>query len=161
MATPLAYTAHYALPAAKVRAALSDEQYWTTRLAEVGGPGAHLDSFSSDGARLKVEMTQAIPAADLPAQITAVRPGDLIIPRAETYDGDSGTFQAHVEGAPAQVHGTVTLSGDENSSTVTVAGTVEVAIPLFGKKIEAAVAEKLTELLAREAEFTGSWVAAH
>ncbi|MGV9679555.1 DUF2505 domain-containing protein [Nocardia sp. NPDC003482] len=161
MATPLAYTAHYSHPAAAVRAAIADEQYWKDRLAEVGGPGARLDGFESDGERLRVQMVQSIPAAELPDALTTVRPGDLIIPRTETYEGSSGVFEAHVEGAPAQLRGTVTLTGDDSSATIVVDGSVEVKVPLFGKKIEAVVAEKLTELLASEAEFTGNWIAAN
>lgn len=161
MATPLAYTAHYAHPAAAVRAALADEQYWKDRIEEVGGPGARLDSFSADGDRLRVEMVQTIPASELPAAITSVRPGDLIIPRTETYEGLSGVFEAHVEGAPAKVRGTVTLTGSDAASQAVVDGSVEVTIPLFGKKIEAVVAEKLLELLASETDFTNTWIANH
>ncbi|MFI5781721.1 DUF2505 domain-containing protein [Nocardia sp. NPDC051570] len=161
MATPLAYTAHYSHPAAAVRAAIADEQYWKDRIAEVGGPGARIDGFESSGDQLRVQMVQAIPEAELPSALTSVRPGDLIIPRTETYTGNSGLFEAHVEGAPAKVRGTVTLTGDDRSATIVVDGSVEVAVPLFGKKIEAVVAEKLTELLANEAEFTGAWIAAH
>ncbi|MBF6333790.1 DUF2505 domain-containing protein [Nocardia transvalensis] len=159
MATPLAYTAHYSHPAAAVRAAIADEQYWKDRIAEVGGPGARLESFEASGDQVRVAMVQSIPASELPSSITSVRPGDLIIPRTETYTGTSGVFEAHVEGAPAQVRGTVTLSGGDAGSTIVADGSVEVSIPLFGKKIEAVVAEKLTELLASEAEFTDTWIA--
>ncbi|NKY89009.1 DUF2505 domain-containing protein [Nocardia veterana] len=161
MATPLAYTAHYAHPAAAVRAALADEQYWKDRIAEVGGPGARLDGFTADGDRLRAEMVQTIPASELPAAITSVRPGDLIIPRTETYEGFAGIFEAHVEGAPAKVRGTVTLTGNDTSAQAVVDGTVEVAVPLFGKKIEAVVAEKLLELLAAETDFTNTWISNH
>ncbi|MEV5651877.1 DUF2505 domain-containing protein [Nocardia sp. NPDC052254] len=161
MATPLAYTAHYAHPADAVRAALADEQYWKARIAEVGGPGARLGSFATDGDRLRVEMVQTIPAAELPAAITSVRPGDLIIPRTETYEGLSGIFEAYVEDAPAKVRGTVTMTGDLRSSQAVVDGSVEVSVPLFGRKIEAVVAEKLLELLAAETEFTNTWISNH
>jgi hypothetical protein len=161
MATPLAYTAQYSHPADAVRAALAEEQYWKDRLAEVGGPGARLDTFTLTDDQLRVEMTQAIPAEELPNSITSVRPGDLIIPRTEFYQGDrnSGTFSAHVEGAPAQVRGTVSLIAGGSGSRASIEGHVEVSVPLFGKKIEAAVAEKLLELLASEAEFTNAWIA--
>jgi hypothetical protein len=160
MATPLAYTAHYSHSAAAVRAALVEERYWKDRIAEVGGPGARLDSFTHSSDQLRVEMVQSIPAAELPSAITAVRPGDLIIPRIEIYSADlgSGAFEAHVEGAPAQVRGTVTLTDNGAGSRAAVTGSVEVSVPLFGKKIEAVVAEKLLELLAGEADFTNIWI---
>ncbi|WP_036540628.1 DUF2505 domain-containing protein, partial [Nocardia cyriacigeorgica] len=80
MATPLAYTARYTHPAAAVRAAVADEQYWKDRIAAVGGPNARLESVSVEGDQVRVEMVQAIAADLLPSAITAVRPGDLVIP---------------------------------------------------------------------------------
>lgn len=161
MATPLAFTADYRFSTADVRAAFADEQYWKDRLAEVGGPGARLESFDYDGRQLRVAMVQSIPEAELPSALTSVRPGDLIIPRTETYSEteETGVFEAHVEGAPAEVRGTVTLTGDDTQVRVVVEGNVAVSVPLFGKKIEAVVAEKLLELLAAEAEFTSTWIA--
>lgn len=159
MATPLAFTARYTYSVEAVRAAFSDEQYWKARIAEVGGPGARLDSFTLDGDQVRVQMVQAIPADQLPPAITAVRPGDLVIPRTESYTGTTGSFEAHVEGAPAIVRGTVTLTAEGNVSVGTVTGTIEVKIPLFGSKIEAAISEHLIELLANEAEFTEQWLA--
>ncbi|GGK50914.1 DUF2505 domain-containing protein [Nocardia camponoti] len=161
MATPLAFTAHYAHSVAALRAAYSDEQYWKARIAEVGGPDARLDSLHVDGDNVRISLVQAIPADQLPPAITAVRPGDLVIPRTETYTGDTGTFEAHVDGAPATVRGTVTLAADGTGSTGTISGEIDVKIPLFGKKIEAAISERLLELLDNEAKFTENWLNAH
>ena len=162
MATPLAFTANYAYSTAAVRAALANEQYWKDRIAEVGGPGARLESFEKTGEdQLRVSTVHTIPAEELPSAITSVRPGGLIIPRTETYNGLSGIFEAHVQDAPATARGTVTLEGDQSHSRVVMEGSVEVTIPLFGKKIEKAVAERLQELLTNEAEFTGTWIANH
>ncbi|WP_433730852.1 DUF2505 domain-containing protein [Nocardia sp. CA-129566] len=161
MATPLAYTARYSYPVAAVRAAFADERYWKDRIAEVGGDNARLDSVTVSGDQVKVEMVQSISAELLPPAITAVRPGDLIIPRTENWTGDSATFTARVEGAPAEVRGTITLSADGSGSVAQADATIEVKVPLFGGKIEAAIAERLTELLASEAEFTNNWLAEH
>lgn len=161
MATPLAYTARYSHPVTAIRAAFADEQYWKDRVAEVGGPNARLDVVTVEGDRVRVELVQAIAAELLPAAITAVRPGDLVIPRVEEWTGDTGTFTAKVEGAPAEVRGSMALSADEagTGAVITVTGTIEVKVPLFGGKIEAAISERLTELLGREAEFTDGWLA--
>ncbi|WP_327110447.1 DUF2505 domain-containing protein [Nocardia sp. NBC_01730] len=161
MATPLAYTAHYSHSLAAVRAALTSDQYWKDRVAEVGGPNARLESITVSGDQVRAELVQAIAAELLPAAITAVRPGDLIIPRVEHWTGDSATFEARVEGAPAEVRGTITLAADGSGATATTDGTIEVKIPLFGGKIENAIAEHLTELLKNEEEFTGNWLASH
>jgi hypothetical protein len=161
MATPLAYTARYSHPVAAVCAAIADEQYWKDRIAEVGGPNARLDSVTISGDQVRVEMVQAIAAEQLPAAITAVRPGDLIIPRVENWSGDAATFEARVEGAPAEVRGNIALAADGSGTVATVTGSIEVKIPLFGGKIETAIAERLTELLASEEEFTNNWLASH
>ncbi|MEU0875681.1 DUF2505 domain-containing protein [Nocardia brasiliensis] len=161
MATPLAYTARYSHPAAAVRAAFANDQYWKDRVAEVGGPNARLDSVTVDGDQIRIHLVQAIAAELLPAAITAVRPGDLIIPRVETWTGDNATFQATVEGAPAEVRGTITLTDDGAGSTAAANGTIEVKIPLFGGKIENAIAEHLTEVLKNEEEFTNTWLESH
>ncbi len=161
MATPLAYTARYSYPVAAVRAAFADEQYWKDRIAEVGGEKARLDSVTVDGDRVEIEMVQVIAAELLPAAITAVRPGDLVIPRTEIWTGDSATFTARVDGAPAEVRGTIALAADGSGSVAQTKGRIEVKIPLFGGKIEAAIAERLTELLTNEEEFTNNWLAKH
>ncbi|WP_227997263.1 DUF2505 domain-containing protein [Nocardia australiensis] len=161
MATPLAYTARYTFPAVAVRAAIADEQYWKDRIAEVGGPNARLDLVAVNGDQVRVELVQAIAAELLPAAITAVRPGDLIIPRVENWTGDFATFEARVEGAPAEVRGTITLADDGSGSVATVTGSIEVKIPLFGGKIETAIAEHLTNLLASEEEFSNTWLGSH
>jgi len=158
MATPLAYTARYTHPAAAVRAAVADEQYWKDRIAAVGGPNARLESVSVEGDQVRVEMVQAIAAELLPSAITAVRPGDLVMPRTENWTGTAATFEARVEGAPAEVRGTITLSDIDAGSTAVIEGSIEVKVPLFGGKIEAAIAERLTELLAEETEFTNAWI---
>lgn len=163
MATPLAYTAHYAHLPAAVRAAIATEQYWHDRMAEVGGSKARLEAFEPVGDRLTVRMVQTVPAAELPSALTSVRPGDLTIPRTESYtaDSDTGTFSAHVEGVPAEVHGTVVMQARDGGCSAQVDGSVHVSVPLFGKKIEAVVAGKLLELLAAEAAFTDAWITEH
>ncbi|WP_067543300.1 DUF2505 domain-containing protein [Nocardia crassostreae] len=161
MATPLAFTAHSTHSTAAVRAALANEQYWKDRIEEVGGPNARIDSIRIDGGNVRVEMVQAIPAEELPAQLTAVRPGDLIIPRTETWTGSGGSVDAYVEGAPATVKGTLNMTDDGAGSKFVVDATIEVKVPLFGKKIEAAIQENLLDLLQREAEFTDNWLSSH
>ncbi|WP_328388849.1 DUF2505 domain-containing protein [Nocardia sp. NBC_00416] len=159
MATALAYTAHYSHPVAEVRAAFCTEQYWKDRIAAVGGPSAQFVSLDVDGEQVRIEVVQSIPADLLPPAITAVRPGDLIIPRTEVWTGIAGSFEARVEGAPAEVRGTITVTDEPDGAVAEISGTIEVKVPLFGRKIEEAIGERLTELLAEETEFTNSWIA--
>lgn len=159
MATALAYTARYSHPVAAVREAFRAEQYWKDRIAAVGGPNAQFVSLSVESEQVRVEVVQSIPAEVLPPAITAVRPGDLIIPRTELWTGTTGSFEARVEGAPAEVRGSITATDELTGAVAEISGTIEVKVPLFGRKIEEAIGERLTELLAEETEFTDTWIA--
>ncbi|MEU1428933.1 DUF2505 domain-containing protein [Nocardia sp. NPDC005746] len=161
MATPLAFTGHSTHPMAAVRAAFANEQYWKDRIEAVGGPNARIESLAINGDQVRVDMVQTIPAAELPAQITAIKPDGLTIPRTEIWHGSGGTVEAYVDGAPATITGSLTVTEDGTGSTFVVDATIEVKIPLFGKKIEAAIQQHLTELLEREAEFTDNWLSSH
>lgn len=141
-----------------MRATFTDEQYWTDRLAEVGGPNARLVAITSQGDRTTVEMVQSIAEADLPDAITKVRKGDLLINRTEIWGPTSGTFDAAIQGAPARIFGSITLTGGGDAASGRIDGEVEVNVPLFGTKIEKAIAERLTELFELEDEFTRSWL---
>lgn len=161
MATPLAYTATYSHSADALRAALADEQYWKERIEEVGGADAQLVEFDAAEDRVHARMVQTVPAAELPSAITAVRPEGLVITRSETYTREGGSFEARVEGVPAQVSGTVRLTESDTAAEAVVAGAAEVGIPLFGKKIEAAIVTRLLDMLATEAKFTDTWITDH
>ncbi|BAW03802.1 hypothetical protein NSK11_contig00188-0003 [Nocardia seriolae] len=146
---------------AAVRAAFADEQYWKDRIESVGGPNARIENLVIDGEIVRVDMVQTIPAEELPAQITAIKPNGLVIPRTEIWHGSGGTVEARVDGAPANVNGTLTVTDDGSGSTFVVDASIDVKIPLFGKKIEAAIQEHLSALLEREAEFTDNWLSSH
>ncbi|NLU85143.1 DUF2505 domain-containing protein [Rhodococcus sp. HNM0569] len=164
MSRRIEHSSEYPFSVADVHSALTSEQYWRDRLAEVGGHDARLVRFeeSADGG-VTVEMTQAIPEAQLPPMVTAVKPGDMIIRRTEEWSAvqggaASGTFSAEVDGAPAGAHGTQTLAAAGSGSTVTLDAHAEVRIPLIGGRIEAAVADRILELVEGETTFTIEWI---
>lgn len=160
MATPLAYTARYIHPVAVIRVAFAEEQYWKDRIAAVGGPNARFVSLTVGDDHGRVETVQYIPGELLPQAISAVRPGDLVIPRIETWTGGrEGTFEARVQDAPAEASGIITAVDEPTGAVATIEGTVTVKIPMFGKRIETVLAERLTELLDAETEFTNNWIA--
>ncbi|WP_280401382.1 DUF2505 domain-containing protein [Nocardia carnea] len=159
MATALAYTARYSHSVAAVREAFRTEKYWQDRIAAVGGPDARFVSLTLEGEQVRIEVVQSIPADLLPPAITAVHPGDLVIPRTELWSGTTGSFEARVEGAPAEVRGTILATDEPTGAVAEISGSIEVKVPLFGRKIEEAIGERLTELLAEETEFTNEWIA--
>lgn len=166
MATHLEHSAQYGAPVAAVHAAFTNEQYWKDRLAEIGGPGARLESFETAGDEVRIKMIQTIPASRLPSIVTTVRPGDLVINRGQTVgplrgDTADGTFDAGVSGAPAKIGGKVILAAAGDGSKLQVDGSVEVTIPLVGGRVESVIVEQLEQLLDREDDFTQKWIADH
>ncbi|MDH6680425.1 hypothetical protein M2284_004654 [Rhodococcus sp. LBL1] len=164
MARHIEHSAQYPHPVAELHAALTDERYWHARLEKVGGPGARLDSIALGDGTIDVAMTQSVPAEHLPAVVTKIRPGDLIIKRTESWgalqgDRAEGTFSAEVEGAPGQLRGTMTLTAKGDESLLVMGGEVEVKLPLIGGKVEAVIAGQVLELLDAEEDFTGQWTA--
>ena len=109
-------------------------------------------------------MSQSVPEEELPAAVTAFKKGPLVIERTESWgplggNRAEGKFGATVEGAPAVIFGTTLLVGNEASATMSLSGTTEVKVPIFGGKIEAMISEQVLELIDSEHDFTGNWIA--
>jgi hypothetical protein len=157
MSTPIGHTVRYSHSLSSVHAAFTAESYWTDRLEEVGGPGARLIGVTGVDP-VQVQMVQAIAEAELPEAITKVRKGDLVIHRTETWQATHGDFLAVVEGAPVKISGTMKLAADGDGTVVRIEGEVEVDVPLFGRKIETGIAERLTQLFEVEDDYTDAWL---
>jgi hypothetical protein len=163
MGSPIDHSTHYSFPPAAVHAAFVDPQYWDNRLAEAGGPGAAVEKATTGDGTIELDLRQAIPAEHLPAMVTNIRPGDLVIRRHEAWerlDGDraQGKFSAGVEGMPGKVEGTLSLIPDDTGSMVLIEGTVEVKIPFLGPKIESMIVDELVGLFDAEKNFTAEWL---
>lgn len=142
---------------------VSTEQYWRDLLEGINSSHGRVDKFTVAGDTVTVELHQGVPADRLPSQVTAIKPGDLQIPRTNVFrlvDGRiDGEIHATVEGAPVKINGTVVTSGDP--AVTEYSAEVAVSIPLFGGKIEKAVISQLIELLDTEREHTVDWEAAN
>lgn len=163
MPRPIAHSAPVAAPVDKVHAALVSEQYWKDRIDEIGGPDAQLVSVTALNGTISVVMSQSIPEEELPAAVTAFKKGALVIERTESWgplggNRAEGKFGATVEGAPAVISGTTLLEGNDTSSTMSLSGTTEVKVPIFGGKIEAMISEQVLALIDAEHDFTGNWI---
>lgn len=163
MASSLKHSVSYPFSTVRYWEIVSTEQYWRDLLEATNSSHGELQSFSVDGDTVTVSMLQGVPEDRLPSVVTKVRPGDLEIPRTMTFtrSGDtiSGVLNASVTGAPAQVEGRLSASGDP--STVSYTGEAKVSIPFIGGKIESVVIEQLIELLDNEGSKTVTWEADH
>lgn len=162
MASTLEHTVNYPFSTERLWTVVSTEQYWHDLLDAIGHGG--LDTFALNGETVTVTMTQTVPEDKLPSVVTKFRPGDLKIPRKSVLrrSGESivGELTATVDGAPAKVNGKQTSSGAPTSST-RYTGTVTVALPFVGSKVEKGVLDQLIVLLDAEHEHTVEWEQAH
>ncbi|MEJ9080488.1 DUF2505 domain-containing protein [Gordonia malaquae] len=156
MASNFEHSVSYPFSVAELWSLLSSEQYWRDLLKATNADHGVLESFTVDGDSVTVVTKQGIAAANLPKAVTAVRPGDLEIPRTcvFTRNGDTitGRMDASVTGAPAKIFGDITIAGDQ--AVAKYAGSVDVPIPFVGGKIERAVAEQVVILLDAERDAT-------
>ncbi|WP_199832548.1 DUF2505 domain-containing protein [Gordonia iterans] len=156
MASNFDYSVSYPFDVRTLWSLISTEQYWHDLIERTNAEHGSVESFSHDGSTVTVATKQGVGAEELPSVVTAVRPGDVEIPRTiEFVDaGDQiiGQMQASVSGAPAKIYGDVIVSGDPASAVYS--GTCEVSIPFVGGKIEKAIIAQLEHLLTAERDAT-------
>lgn len=161
MASKLSHSVSYPFSTQRLWEIYTTEQYWHDLVERMNSGHGHVEKVSIEGDTVSVEMNQGIPADHLPSAVTKVMPGDLRIPRKNSYrlvEGRiEGDIHATVEGAPVPVNvtGRIVTSGDPASSDCSAE--VSVNLPLFGKKIEKAVIDELSGLLDHERGHTVDW----
>ena len=155
----------------QVHRALRDEKYWLARLADSGADEVRLDGFELGGdGGVDVVTTQVLHASRLPSVIHQFHRGDLEIRRAETWTGISdgraeATVAGSIAGAPVSLIGEGGLAasdiqGESNElSRLAFRATVEVRVPLVGRKLENFIGTQLEQLLIAEQQFTTTWIA--
>lgn len=149
----------------QVHNAFCDQAYWEARLAESGADEAILDVFrvGHDGG-VDVLTTQVLRSDRLPSIVHQFHRGDLYIRRAETWTGLAGDFAeatvaSSIEHAPVTLNGEALLTPVDLGAKLTFRATVEVRIPLVGRKMENFIGTQLMNLLTNEQEFTTRWIA--
>lgn len=155
----------YATSVERVHRALSDRQYWLARLAESGADATALDrmDLGTDGS-VDVTTTHVLRRDRLPGVVSQFHRGDLVIRREETWTPVTDSHaRAAVTGsiadAPVLLTGDVVLGPRNDLSRLDFRGTVEVRVPLVGRKLENFIGNQLTELLIAEQRFTTAWIA--
>lgn len=148
----------------QVHDAFRDRGYWESRLAESGADEAILDVFrvGHDGG-VDVVTTQVLRADRLPGIIHQFHRGDLHIRRAETWtglfdDAAEATVASSIENAPVTLNGEAFLTPLDRRARLAFRATVEVRIPLVGRKMENFIGTQLMTLLTDEQEFTTRWI---
>ncbi|QRP45544.1 DUF2505 domain-containing protein [Amycolatopsis sp. FDAARGOS 1241] len=165
MGSRIEHRAEFSAPLAAVLAAVSGEDALRARLAELGGDDAKLLSHSVDGDTVRYELQHGIAAQRLPQAVRALHKGDIIVRRKQVWqrsgDGHAGHVDVNVSGMPGEIGARTFLTPRGQRVEFRTSGEVTVRIPLFGGKIEEFVAQQVTNLLSREADFTTTWLAEH
>ncbi len=150
---------------AQVHDAFCDKRYWEARLAESGADDAVLDVFrlGHDGG-VDVITTQVLRSDRLPSIVHQFHRGDLYIRRAETWTGLCGdtaeaTVTSSIQHAPVALNGEARLAPVDRQARLAFRATVEVRIPLVGRKMENFIGTQLMNLLTNEQQFTTRWIA--
>ena len=73
----------------------------------------------------------------------------------------TATLNVSIEGAPVQVSATMNLQGTDSLTTISIAGSVKVAIPIFGGKAEEVIANELSNIMAQEQNAGDLWLASN
>ena len=165
MTTKFEYSADIDCSLAALHDAYSTEAYWQDRVSETGGPRDTLDSFEVTDEGVRIVVTQVIPDEQLPDLAKKVLDGQLKIVRASLYrpfDAEriSGTADAEAAGGL----GTITGAGEavptgENTCRESVSGTVRVAVPVLGRKLEKLAVNFMYSLFEKEYAHAAEWVA--
>ncbi|MGB3697931.1 MAG: DUF2505 domain-containing protein [Gordonia sp. (in: high G+C Gram-positive bacteria)] len=156
MSSKFEHSVSYPFSVSALWSLISTEQYWRELLEATNAGHGSLESVTVDGDQVTVVTKQGVGAENLPSVVTAVRPGDLEIPRTSVFrkagDTITGTIDATVVGAPAKIHGNIVISGDP--ALAQYSGEANVGIPFVGGKIEKAIIEEVSRLLDAERDAT-------
>jgi hypothetical protein len=167
MARRIEHRTRSASDAKTVYAAVVNADYLKARLAALGGKNAALFDYTQSEGTVGYRLRHGVAAQDLPAAIRPLLGGDLKIDRVENWRTESdgiysGTVRVTIPGMPGDLTGNMKLADvDGGGSTVLITGSVSIPIPLFGGKVEEAVADQLGKLLDAEQKFTENWLREH
>ncbi|HET6502393.1 MAG TPA: DUF2505 domain-containing protein, partial [Amycolatopsis sp.] len=107
MASRIEHRAEFSQGIAEVFRAVSDRDALQIRLDAIGGQGATVRAYSREGETVRFLLHQGVPAEKLPSFVRALRPGDLVVEREQTWTGTgahyTGTVQATVSGMPGEI----------------------------------------------------------
>ncbi|MFJ7210625.1 DUF2505 domain-containing protein [Amycolatopsis sp. NPDC098790] len=164
MGSRIEHRAEFAADVPATYAAVAGEAALRARLEQLGGHGAALLAYEESGTDLRYSLRQGIRAENLPQAVRALHKGDLMVTRTQTWrvsndgTGHQGNATVEVGGVPGDITARTALLAGGDKTVFRTSGEVTMRVPLFGKKLEAVIAEQVTKLLEREAEFAAKWL---
>ncbi|HVV11125.1 DUF2505 domain-containing protein [Amycolatopsis sp.] len=163
MPSRIEHRAEFTQSVSEVFAAQSSEPALRARLNEIGGDNAALLDYAEIPGGVRFQLRQGVGAEKLPSAVRSLHRGDLFVDRQEswTLNGETavGTAKATVSGVPGEITARTALSSENGKTVLRITGEVKIRIPIVGGKLEGFVADQITKLLAREAEYSAQWLA--
>jgi uncharacterized protein DUF2505 len=165
MASRIEHRAEFPYGVSEVFAAQSSEPALLARLSDIGGENAALLDYTTLPDGVRYHLRQAVDAEKLPSVVRALHSGDLFVDRHESWTtaggNYTGTAKATVTGMPGEITARTALKAEGEHTVLHITGEVKIRLPLVGGKLEGFVAEQITQLLARETEYSAQWLAEH
>lgn len=163
MASRIEYRAEFDHDVRDVFAAQSDEAALRARLRQLGGKNADLQQHERTSDGVRYTLLQCIEPDQLPQAARALHKGDLVVHRDHAFrvagDGYTGHVTVSVDGIPGEITARAELTPVGDGAVQRITGEATVRVPLVGGKLESVIAEQVTKLLRKEAEFTERWLA--
>ena len=145
-----------------VYAAMAGEDALRARLADIGGDNSALLEYTPSADGVRFHLRQGVGADKLPSAVRTLHPGDLFVERNEVWRLSgataTGRVEATVSGVPGEIRAQHELSAEGGKTVLRTTGAVKIRIPLIGGRLEDFVANEITKLLGREAEYSAQWL---
>ncbi|MDO5720642.1 MAG: DUF2505 domain-containing protein [Actinomycetaceae bacterium] len=137
-----------------VLAMLKDPEYQRERLRLAGMEAESIEVMSTDnGFASVVKITQNADDIRVPPMAKRFIPADGVRATITEFwdeEGDSGTIALDLAGLPIDFTATSRLRGAGESVKRLVEGTIQVRVPLIGKKIEAQAVQHVKDIVEAE-----------
>ncbi len=163
MATRTENTVTINQPVEKVHQALTNRDYWAYIAENLSPEPGEVNEFNQADGGASATLFEVLPLDVLPEAVRAMISQALKVKRvinvsALAADHANIDFNADVKGTPVDFKGTIVLTGDDTSTTLSYNNEVSVNIPFMGPAIEPKVADALVGLFDNEGALTDKWI---
>lgn len=152
----------YRHPLSKVWTAFSDPEFYQAKFEGIGHRNVEVVSTESADEEFCIEVSREVPL-EVPAFLRGMLGEWNTLLQTERWmaarGGYANELQIEARGVPANMTGTMSLSGNGKGSVNEIAITIRASVPLIGGKVEQFIARDTEATLDAEYEFIRSYLA--
>ncbi|AKU16248.1 DUF2505 domain-containing protein [Luteipulveratus mongoliensis] len=154
----------YDAPPAEVWAMTASKDFQDRKCKEAGA-ASYQTSVTADGDRTVIVATREMATDGVPEQLRAVVGRTVTITETQTWGPDRGdgsreaTIQVVMKGQPVGMEGRAVSRPEGSGTRIVIDGDVKARIPLFGGRVEKAVAPVIKAAASSEAAVGREWLA--